>query len=349
MCVCVCVCSRTHTYVSLSPHPGHPLSFSQLYIPTHILVSHIHPTRHSKNVELLLADPRVDPNQADEEGVTPLFAAANYGRHKCVALLLADPQVDPNLARADGQTPLFAAAMESRARCLELLLADKRVDVTLGPERGNTPLAAACAPLAASAGRVLMTEIEDPARCLVLMLRSRRISDQHLEENIAYLSLLRVSKREEAAAEPVMRSNFEMARIVVPVLEAQLKGERRWCAHCLKLTPDKDIDLCSACHQVGYCRPLSKMQLRRMPHEEQERRRKVHCQTLHWKAGHKQDCKRWVAEAAERAAADGAAGGSGGGNGSGNGGEDGDGGNAGTGKQKGTSKGKKKGKKGRGR
>ena len=47
------------------------------------------------------------------------------------------------------------------------------------------------------------------------------------------------------------------------------------------------------------------MQLRRMPHDEQERRRKVHCQTLHWKAegGHKKDCKRWAAEAAEAAEA----------------------------------------------
>ena len=35
------------------------------------------------------------------------------------------------------------------------------------------------------------------------------------------------------------------------------------------------IDLCSQCRQVGYCRPLNKVQLRRMPHEERERQRKA--------------------------------------------------------------------------
>ena len=93
-----------------------------------------------------------------------------------------------------------------------------------------------------------------------------------------------------------------MAQMVLPVLKAEAEGEKRWCAWCSKLTPDKDIDLCSQCHQVGYCRPLNKMQLRRMPYEEQERRRATNCQHLHWKAGHKHVCKSWAAEAAERKA-----------------------------------------------
>ena len=43
-----------------------------------------------------------------------------------------------------------------------------------------------------------------------------------------------------------------MAQMVTFVLEAQLIGNRRWRTYYLTLTPDdKDIDLCSQCHQVG--------------------------------------------------------------------------------------------------
>ena len=37
--------------------------------------------------ELLLADPRVDPNLADVKGATPLWIAANKGRDRCDELL----------------------------------------------------------------------------------------------------------------------------------------------------------------------------------------------------------------------------------------------------------------------
>ena len=82
----------------------------------------------SRNVELLLADGRIDPNQCDtDKGESPLNIAANWGRDLCVKLLLADPRVDPNLA-ADlkGYTPLNSAAGQGRAGCVALLLEDRR-------------------------------------------------------------------------------------------------------------------------------------------------------------------------------------------------------------------------------
>ena len=45
----------------------------------------------------------------------------------------------------------------------------------------------------------------------------------------------------------------EMARFLLPVLRAQALGQRRWCAWCLRLTPDQNLLLCGGCQSVGYC------------------------------------------------------------------------------------------------
>jgi hypothetical protein len=65
---------------------------------------------------------------------------------------------------------------------------------------------------------------------------------------------------------------------------SQLKGDFRWCAHCLKLTADVDLNRCGGCNQVGYC-------------EETPPGQKKPCHVLHWKAGHKHECARFAAEA----------------------------------------------------
>ena len=40
------------------------------------------------------------------------------------------------------------------------------------------------------------------------------------------------------------------ARLFLPVLATQARGHFRWCAHCLDLTPDQDLDRCERCNQV---------------------------------------------------------------------------------------------------
>jgi hypothetical protein len=82
-----------------------------------------------------------------------------------------------------------------------------------------------------------------------------------------------------------------MTRLVLPVLMSQLKGDFRWCAHCLKLTPDVDLNRCGGCNQVGYC-------------EETPPGQKKPCHVLHWKAGHKHECARFAAEAEAEAKAE---------------------------------------------
>jgi hypothetical protein len=111
-----------------------------------------------------------------------------------------------------------------------------------------------------------------------------------------------------AAGGQPLHPQQKTCRIVLPVLLAHLKGEFRWCAHCLKLTPDVDLHRCGGCNQVGYCDEVPPGQ--------------KPCHVLHWKAGHKKECKRFMAEAtaaaeaeAEAAKAEAAAGAAGGGSG----------------------------------
>ena len=148
---------------------------------------------------------------------------------------------------------------------------------------------------------------ELPTCSLVLILKSRRIPKHNLKESIVFLGQFMPTRRQidnaEAGGEP-LQPNQKMARLIIPVLLAQLKGEFRWCAHCLKLTPDVDLHRCGGCKQVGYCDEA-------LPGQKP-------CHAAHWKAGHKKECKRFAAEAkaaaeAEEAAETEAAAGKGGG------------------------------------
>jgi hypothetical protein len=193
-------------------------------------------------------------------------------------------------------------------------LADGRVDVNCALPSGLTPLISACCQLEQAIDQIGAPEL--PTRCLVLLLKSRRISDYHMKESIAlirqkFMPTPRQIAKVDADGEPLpgylpMTGKQKMALLVMPVLEAELQGEHRWCAYCLKLTPDRDLDKCARCDQVSYCPPLNRPQLEGgyyssgMSTEEIERRQKeiADCQRLHWKAEHKHDCARFKAEAA---------------------------------------------------
>ena len=83
----------------------------------------------------------------------------------------------------------------------------------------------------------------------------------------------------------------EAVRLLLPVLRAQSLGKRRWCGHCWKLTPDRNLPMCMRCWQYGYCC-------------DEEGESNVVCQTRHWKrGGHREECATIVAEAAATATA----------------------------------------------
>ena len=61
-------------------------------------------------------------NQADNEGATPVFRAAEAGHGKCVELLLRKPGAAVNQVNNYGETPLLIATMEGREKCVQQLL-----------------------------------------------------------------------------------------------------------------------------------------------------------------------------------------------------------------------------------
>ena len=82
-------------------------------------------------VTLLLANGRVDPNIAEQNGNTALMGAADKGHASVVTLLLADDRVDPNITNQDGYTALMWAAKERHASVVMVLLAARQSPVPL--------------------------------------------------------------------------------------------------------------------------------------------------------------------------------------------------------------------------
>jgi hypothetical protein len=96
----------------------------------------------------------------------------------------------------------------------------------------------------------------DPIRGLVLLLRSRRVSTAALDQAITGCKKYYPSEREislaEAGGKPLDDFHL-MAQHVLPILQAEAKGKKRWCDWCFRVTPDQDLLLCGGCQQVGYC------------------------------------------------------------------------------------------------
>jgi cytohesin len=87
-------------------------------------------------VEALL-DAHADPNAADDQGRTPLHAAAEKAKPDVVARLL-DAKADPNARDTAGATPLHLAAKLKRKETIELLL-QRGADPSAKDKGGRTP------------------------------------------------------------------------------------------------------------------------------------------------------------------------------------------------------------------
>eukprot|EP00981_Chlorochromonas_danica_P003166 scaffold633_cov288-Ochromonas_danica.AAC.1 len=95
-----------------------------------------------KELELLLADNRVDVNQTDKNGRTPIFVASEVGRVDVVRVLLADNRVDVNQTDKNGRTPIYVASQRGNVEVVSVLLlaANRRVDVNKPSQNGWTPI-----------------------------------------------------------------------------------------------------------------------------------------------------------------------------------------------------------------
>ena len=80
------------------------------------------PEGHAAVVLSLLGKEGGDVNQAENDGITPLFVASQKGHAEVVSLLLSKEGVDVNQAVNNGDTPLFMASENGHAEVVSLLL-----------------------------------------------------------------------------------------------------------------------------------------------------------------------------------------------------------------------------------
>jgi len=87
-----------------------------------------------------LADPRIDPNQPKNTGVTPFFIACEEGHKEVVSRLLAHPRIDPIKPTNEGASPFLVACQFVHKEVVSLLLADPRIDPNKPLNDQSTPL-----------------------------------------------------------------------------------------------------------------------------------------------------------------------------------------------------------------
>ena len=107
-----------------------------------------------------------------------------------------------------------------------------------------------CAGHVPSAPNQLSRDDNTPSRSLVILLACARITTATLEHAIAQCKRNKSMAKSGRGAHLSHRQNYG-PRFALPVLEAQAKGERRWCMHCHSIERLKNLSMCSACQQVG--------------------------------------------------------------------------------------------------
>jgi len=185
---------------------------------------------------LIVQAPGVDVNQADQLGRTPLMISAiNHGddEGKCLALLLKAPGIDINKVDEDGCTALALGMNHGRYKTVSKLLEMPRVDAnTCERDPSGAQITTLCQAfryvsemLGDSAIGQSVGHTDDMARCFVLLLKSRLVSDASMKHAAALVKVNMPSKREieHAKAEGRnLRAGNRAALLLLPVLEAQL-------------------------------------------------------------------------------------------------------------------------------
>ena len=82
----------------------------------------------------------VDVNIVDEDGKTPLCAAAWNGQLNVVRLLLQSFRIDVNKSDMMGRNPLHLASHRGHGEIVKVLLKDNRTRVNMADREGFTPL-----------------------------------------------------------------------------------------------------------------------------------------------------------------------------------------------------------------
>ena len=159
------------------------------------------------------------------------------------------------------------AIIQGYRRCAETLFDSLTVDVNIPAYDGGNVLTAAVSHVGHSI---------DACCPLVRLLASRRLTRASPDQAIAMLSMHMPTDAQSVEAsdhDDVLSSRQHAPALLLPVLQAEASGDRRWCAYCLKLSSDRNLGMCTQCNMVGYC-PDSK------------------CQKRHWTSagGHTAEC-----------------------------------------------------------
>jgi ankyrin repeat protein/uncharacterized membrane protein YgcG len=88
----------------------------------------------------LLADAGINPNLANDKGVTPLTLAVDLGNLDIVKALLADRRINPNQEAGPGLMPLYLAAQCGHTEIVSELLGHKKIRVDLAVGFDATPI-----------------------------------------------------------------------------------------------------------------------------------------------------------------------------------------------------------------
>jgi len=91
-------------------------------------------------IKALLENTRIDPNQTNSQGNTPLHIAVQENQPEMMGVLLEDTRIDPNLTNNKENTPLHIATRSGHPELVSVLLAHNRVDRNKTDSTGNTPL-----------------------------------------------------------------------------------------------------------------------------------------------------------------------------------------------------------------
>ena len=246
-------------------------------------------TNHERCVELLASAPDIGKsvNQPDASGNTPLSVALKNGSHRSVRALLGVPELDVNQRglRPGPNEENRVALIHLHEGMMELqMINSQRQDPLYGVGGGGGGGGAGGAIAGTLPPAESMPSVDDYWRCLILLLRSRRLSSWHLSlafqlssRNNPVLDAQQLKEAKESGKplSPVQQVSIDFLRIIQPHVE---KKCLRWCAACLQAFPERNLDACGNCKEVGYCSKA--------------------CQVVHWRdGGHKEECAKLKAEA----------------------------------------------------
>ena len=95
-------------------------------------------SKKNSTVRLLLEQPALDLNLADNNGYTALHGAVTSNNVEGVRLLLADPRLDPNQKNNLGDTPVMEAMYYRKVYAVRELVAHPSVDLDTRDSQGQS-------------------------------------------------------------------------------------------------------------------------------------------------------------------------------------------------------------------